>query len=125
MNIKSRFAHGVSDTLCVIAASVFLCKEGKSKQEIKEYVEKTGDRTTVIIDSTASPYKFSGSVLKAVANGEELPDDEFEMVDLLSRKTNTEVPKPLAALKDKEVRFTSVVDADEMPDFVLNSLGVK
>ena len=91
----------------------------------KEYVEKTGDRTVVVLDSTASPYKFSGSVLNAVAKGEELPDDEFEMVDLLSRKTNTEVPKPLAALKDKEVRFTSVVDADEMPDFVLNSLGVK
>ena len=91
----------------------------------KEYVEKTGDRTTVIIDSTASPYKFSGSVLKAVANGEELPDDEFEMVDLLSSKTGTDVPKPLAALKNKETRFTKVVNADEMPEFVLNALGVK
>ena len=91
----------------------------------KEYVEKTGDRTPVIIDSTASPYKFSGSVLSAVANGEELPADEFEMVDYLSRKTNTEVPKPLAALKDKEARFTAVVNADEMPEFVLDALGVK
>ena len=91
----------------------------------KEYVEKTGDRTTVIIDSTASPYKFSGSVLKAIAGGEELPDDEFEMVDLLNKKTGTDVPKPLAALKDKETRFTKVVNADEMPEFVLTALGVK
>ncbi len=91
----------------------------------KEYVEKTGDRTPVVLDSTASPYKFSGSVLKAIADGEELPNDEFEMVDLLSKKTGTDVPKPLAALKDKETRFTEVVNADEMPEFVLNALGVK
>ena len=91
----------------------------------KEYVEKTGDRTPVVLDSTASPYKFSGSVLKAIADGEELPTDEFEMVDLLNKKTGTDVPKPLAALKDKETRFTEVVNADEMPEFVLNALGVK
>ena len=91
----------------------------------KEYVEKTGDRTPVILDSTASPYKFSGSVLRAVVGEEEIPDDEFEMVELLNRKTNAPVPAPLAALKDKETRFTSVVDADEMPEFVLSSLGVK
>ena len=91
----------------------------------KEYVEKTGDRTPVVLDSTASPYKFSGSVLKAIADGEELPNDEFEMVDLLSKKTGTDVPKPLAALKDKETRFTEVVNADEMPEFALNALGVK
>ena len=47
------------------------------------------------------------------------------MVDLLNKKTGTDVPKPLAALKDKETRFTEVVNADEMPEFVLNALGVK
>ncbi len=102
------------DTHTAVAVSVY-----------KEYVEKTGDRTPVILDSTASPYKFSGSVLRAVVGEEEIPDDEFEMVELLNRKTNAPVPAPLAALKDKETRFTSVVDADEMPEFVLSSLGVK
>ena len=102
------------DTHTAVAVSVY-----------KEYVESTGDRTPAVIDSTASPYKFSGSVLSAIANGEQLPDDEFAMVDMLSEKTGTAVPAPLAALKDKETRFTNVCEADEMPGFVLNALGVK
>ena len=102
------------DTHTAVAVSVY-----------KEYVESTGDRTPAVIDSTASPYKFSASVLSAVANGETLPDDEFAMVDMLSEKTGTAVPAPLAALKDKATRFTNVCEADEMPEFVLNALGVK
>jgi len=90
----------------------------------REYVEQTGDRTAVILDSTASPYKFSGSVLSALVHGENTPKDEFEMVDYLSRMTNTEVPKPLAALKNKNARFNNVVEASEMPEFVLKSLGI-
>ena len=91
----------------------------------KDYVEQTNDRTPVIIDSTASPYKFSSSVLKAIAKDDELPDDEFEMVELLNKKSNVSVPKPLAALKNKETRFTAVVDSDEMPQYVLKTLGVE
>lgn len=102
------------DTHTAVAVSVY-----------KEYVEKTGDRTAAIIDSTASPYKFSGSVLSAVANGEKLPNDEFEMVELLNKRTDVPVPAPLAALKNREIRFTNVCDADDMPEFVLSALGVK
>ena len=47
------------------------------------------------------------------------------MVDLLSAKTGTAVPKPLAALKDKTARFTNVCNADEMPEFVLSALGIE
>lgn len=102
------------DTHTAVAVSVY-----------KDYVESTGDRTPAVIDSTASPYKFSGSVLAAIADGEKLPEDEFAMVDLLNAKTNAPVPAPLAALKDKETRFTNVCEASEMPQFVLNALGVK
>ena len=40
----------------------------------RQYVEKTGDKTPAVIASTASPYKFSKSVLTAVTD-EKLPDD--------------------------------------------------
>ena len=102
------------DTHTAVAVSVY-----------KDYVEKTGDRTPTIIDSTASPYKFSKAVLESVSNGEALPADEFEMVDLLSQKTSTDVPAPLAALKDKTARFTNVCDKSDMAEFVLTTLGVK
>ncbi len=102
------------DTHTAVAVSVY-----------KDYVEKTGDRTPTIVDSTASPYKFSKSVLEAVAQGEELPRDEFEMVELLSAKTNTAVPAPLAALRSKQTRFDTVRAKEEMADFVLSTLGVQ
>ena len=102
------------DTHTAVAVSVY-----------KDYVESTGDRTPAVIDSTASPYKFSGSVLSAIASAEKLPDDEFAMVELLNAKTGAPVPAPLAALKDKETRFNNVCEAEDMPEFVLNALGVK
>ncbi len=102
------------DTHTAVAVSVY-----------KDYAEETGDKTPTIIDSTASPYKFSKAVLEAVADGKALPDDEFAMVDLLSETTSTAVPAPLAALKSKETRFTNVCAKEDMADFVLTTLGVK
>lgn len=104
----------ICDTHTAVAVSVY-----------KDYVEQTGDKTVTVIDSTASPYKFSGSVLSAVSGGQELPEDEFEMVEMLNRLTNAPVPAPLAALKNMKARFDNVCDADEMPKFVLSALGVE
>ena len=89
-----------------------------------QYISETGDKTPTVIASTASPYKFSKSVLSAVNDGSELPDSEFDMVDMLNSLTGVEVPAPLASLKDKEVRFSDVVKVNEMPDYVLKALGV-
>ncbi len=89
----------------------------------RQYVEKTGDKTPAVIASTASPYKFSKSVLSAVTD-EKLPDDEFAMVDELSAKTKTAVPAPLASLKEAKVRFETECAVDEMPDTVLKSLSI-
>ena len=90
-----------------------------------QYIAKTGDKgTPAIIASTASPYKFSRSVLEAVARDKVLPEDEFEMVDELSRTTGKEVPKPLASLKGRHVRFSNICTAEEMPQYVLRTLGI-
>lgn len=89
------------------------------------YVKETGDKTPTVIASTASPYKFSKSVLTAVNGGEELNMSEFDMVNKLNELTGAAVPKPLMSLKDKKARFSDVVKVDEMPEFVLKTLGVK
>lgn len=88
----------------------------------RQYVAETGDRTPTIIASTASPYKFTKSVMTAITD-ETLSEDEYEMVDKMSQKTHTAVPASLAALKNAEVRFRTVCKADEMPKVVLDSLG--
>ena len=90
----------------------------------KQYAAETGDTTPAVIASTASPYKFAKSVLEAVCS-DELPADEFAMVEELSAKTKTPVPAPLASLRDAQVRFTLECRVDEMPSVVLESLSIK
>ncbi|MGN1051346.1 MAG: threonine synthase, partial [Acutalibacteraceae bacterium] len=89
-----------------------------------KYLEETGDNTPVLIASTASPYKFSNSVLEAIVPTSEIPENEFEMVEKLNSVTSTPVPKPIAELKDANVRFNNVTDASSMADFVKKSLGI-
>lgn len=88
-----------------------------------QYVEKTGDKTPVVLASTASPYKFSHSVLEAVAP-DAISENEFEMVEKLNQITGTEIPKPIAELKNLEVRFNNVTEAKSMPEYVKNTLGI-
>lgn len=90
-----------------------------------KYVEETGDKTPTVIASTASPYKFSKAVLSAVNDNKDIPDNEFDMVDMLNDITKVDIPAPLASLKNKKVRFTDAINIDDMPIYVLDSLGIK
>lgn len=89
-----------------------------------EYVKTTNDDIPTVIDSTASPYKFSSSVLSAVLDGKTPDLDEFEMVDELNRITAADVPAPLASLKDKQVRFTNVCNKEDMSQMVFKLLNL-
>ncbi len=89
------------------------------------YVCETGDKTPALLASTASPYKFTNAVLSALNDGMNLPDSEFDMVDMLNDITNTPVPMPLVVLKDKTARFSDVCKSEEMSEYVLKSLGIK
>lgn len=89
-----------------------------------EYAARTGDDIPTVIDSTASPYKFSKSVLSAVSGGNTPQLDEFSMVDELNRITKAEVPAPLASLKEKTVRFNNVCDKENMSEMVFKLLNL-
>ncbi|MBQ7187270.1 MAG: threonine synthase [Ruminococcus sp.] len=89
----------------------------------QDYKAATGDDTVTVIASTASPYKFSGSVLSAL--GADTAADEFALVDRLAEASKLPVPASLAALKNKKVRFSETVDKAEMKDYVFRTLGIK
>lgn len=91
----------------------------------EDYKAETGDDTKTIIASTANPYKFSASVLGAVSSEDCGQLDEFEKVGKLNETSGMAVPKALADLKDKQARFNDCILKDEMPDAVLNMLGIK
>ena len=86
----------------------------------EDYKAATGDETKTIIASTASPYKFSGSVLDAM--GIDTDSDEFELVEKLSEASK--IPASLAELKNKDIRFKEIIDKTEMKDFVFKNLGI-
>ena len=87
----------------------------------EEYVRESGDKRPMVIDSTASPYKFANDVYRAVA-GEEATS-ELAALDQLAAKTNTEIPYPLAGLAERKVNFDKVIDREDMAAAVLEYLG--
>ncbi len=89
----------------------------------EDYITATGDKTRTVIASTASPYKFSGSVLDAIGMYDENAD-EFTLVDKLAEASKLPVPASLEALKNKEIRFASSVEKADMDAYVFSSLGI-
>ena len=77
--------------------------------------DAANEAPTVIL-STASPYKFSRTVLAAL--GHETSEDEFADMEKLSCKTDTPVPAPLAAVARRDVVHTAICDVNDMPTYV-------
>lgn len=88
----------------------------------EDYRAKTGDTAKTIIASTANPYKFGRAVYSAVGGNSET-EDEFELISHLEQETGTKMPAPLAATKDKAVRFTNTVEKQDMGKVVLDFLN--
>lgn len=78
-----------------------------------DYKAATGDTYPAVIVSTASPFKFAGSVLSAL--GVSQPADEFAAVRMLAKQTGVPVPESIEALENKKIRFSKVILPDEMP----------
>jgi len=88
-----------------------------------DYRAETGDKTPTVVVSTASPYKFCESVLKALDKPHE--SDGIRLIDELSRVTNTEIPAPLQVLRNAKPRFTNLVSKAGMKQSVLEFLDLK
>lgn len=87
-----------------------------------KYRNATKDLLPVLLASTASPFKFTNSVLNALGEKVEGVDD-FAQLDKLSFKTNKPVPKNLASLEKAEVLHKEVCDKNQMADLVLKFAG--
>ncbi len=81
------------------------------------YERENKDNKKVIVVSTASPYKFSSAVLESL--DEKVPADDFEALEKLQTISGTQIPQNLSSLKDREKRFNTVIEKEEIPDRVL------
>lgn len=102
----------VIDTHTAVAAAVY-----------DKYRAETGDMTKTIIASTASPYKFTRSVMKAIDEKYDAMED-FELVDELSRISNTDVPKAIDEIRTAPVLHDTLCEKDEMKAVVKKFLGI-
>ena len=85
----------------------------------EEYAKRTGDNRPMVVVSTASPYKFSRSVLTAIA-GEGAAEglDEFACADKLETLSGMRMPASLRELRGKAQRHKDVVAPADMIDEV-------
>jgi len=91
---------------------------------LNDYREETGDGSTSVVVSTASPFKFCEAVIKALEisdkRDEAMPPTGAALIDRLSESTNIAVPAPLNALKNAVPRFNETVAVSRMKDSVVD-----
>ncbi len=100
------------DTHTAVASSVY-----------SKYVAETGDETVTVIASTASPFKFTRSVMNALGHGDDSKDD-FALADELSAVSKVAIPEAVSSIRTAEIRHKTVVDKTEMEKAVKNFLGI-
>lgn len=81
----------------------------------QQYKQTTGDKTPMVVVSTASPYKFGREVLCAL-KGEDFaaPLDEFTCADALEQVCGLPMPKTLRELRLKPILHTDACDPQGM-----------
>lgn len=90
-----------------------------------KYVISSGDMTKTVIVSTASPFKFAGSVTRAIF-GEEaaIGASEFELTEMLAAGCGLKIPAALDGLAHKKALHDMVCEKEEMKDAVLRILNL-
>ena len=83
----------------------------------EQYQDQTGDKTPMVVLSTASPYKFPAAVLSALEDNDD--PDEFAKMDRLAECTGVKIPENLVNVRYKKELHTAVIAKDEMLSKVL------
>lgn len=103
----------VIDTHTAVAAAVY-----------NEYKKQSNDDTKTVIASTASPFKFTRSVMTAIDKKYDAMGD-FELVDELSKIGNVAVPQAIEDIRSAAVLHDHVCEVEDMPKTVKEFLNIK
>lgn len=100
----------IMDTHTAVASEVYYKKAAQ-----------TGIKT--VIASTASPYKFTRSVMNAIDSKYDSLSD-FELVDQLKEISGVAVPKAIEEIRFANILHDTICDRSEMEQTVKNILGI-
>jgi threonine synthase len=104
--------HGyLMDTHTAVAWSVY-----------EKWAKETGNTDVSVVLSTASPYKFSSSVMNALGKTYE---NEFDAVTKLNALTGVKIPDSLVNIESKQIAHNITVEKDEMLSFVDKMVNTK
>ena len=86
---------------------------------LQDYIKETGDKTVTVLNATASPYKFSGSVLEALRGKEFIRDmDEFAALQRLEEIAGIPLHPGLRDLDKKPALHNDVCEKTEIREIV-------
>lgn len=103
----------VIDTHTGVAAAVY-----------NKYKEETADHTKTVIASTASPYKFTRSVMEAIDENAYASMEDFELIDQLSKLSCVAIPNAIEEIRNAKILHNTEADVAEMPVVVKKILGI-
>lgn len=102
----------IIDTHTAVASGVY-----------NKYKEATGDETKTVIASTASPFKFTRSVMDSIDKKYDSMGD-FELVDELSKIGKVAVPPAIEEIRTADILHDTVCEVEQMQDTVKSFLGI-
>ncbi len=91
---------------------------------LDKYRAETGDTSKTVIASTASPFKFTRSVMSAIDKSYGSKPD-FELVDELSALSGISVPQAIEEIRTAEVRHKTVCEINQMQSVVKEFLQIQ
>ena len=103
----------ILDTHTAVASSVY-----------RKYRKDTDDKTVTVIASTASPFKFTRSVMDAIDSEKYASMSDFELVDELSKIGNVAIPNAIEEIRTAPVVHDIICEVEEMPKVVKKFLGI-
>ncbi|SEP87929.1 threonine synthase [Lachnospiraceae bacterium RM5] len=102
----------VIDTHTAVAANV-----------CDKYRNEVDNSKKLLVVSTASPFKFTRSVLNSIDTKYDNLSD-FEMVDKLSEIANVKVPNAIEEIRNADIIHNNICEVDEMKNVVKSFLNI-
>jgi threonine synthase len=89
----------------------------------RKYVRESGDRSKTVIVSTASPFKFPGSVSRAI-DKKYAGVDEFSLLETLADISGQKIPEAIKDIAKRKVLHIKVCRPGQMKDVIWDILGI-
>lgn len=91
---------------------------------LKAHQEREKDMSGALVVSTASPYKFVGSVMSAIDRKYE-NIDEFALLEEMENISGVKIPTAIREIRDAEVLHTRECEADKMKETLKEILEIE